>query len=273
MDELDERLKQAAQILYASKHNVVLTGAGISVESGIPDFRSPGGLWERYDIMEYGTISAFRSDPEKVWKMLSEMEDVVRKARPNAAHKALAQLERWGVLDVVITQNIDGLHQDAGSGNVIEFHGNSKTLTCLWCHRRYGIDEVGETCSPRCECGRYLKPDVVLFGEAIPADALNRSFGAASSCGALLVIGTSAQVAPASTIPVVAKRAGAVVIEINLAPSLLTSQTTDVFLQGRAASLVPALVERVGEILGDQGRAVDGGKPAGANASCGPPDA
>lgn len=246
-----------------SGRNMALTGAGISVESGIPDFRSPGGLWERYDMMEYGTISAFRSNPEKVWKMLFEMQDVVRKARPNAAHRALAQLERWGVLDAVITQNIDNLHQEAGSENVIEFHGNSKTLTCLWCHRRYGVDEVGEQGPPRCECGRYLKPDVVLFGEAIPVDALNASFEAAASCGALLVIGTSAQVAPASMIPGVAKRAGAAVVEINLEPSLLTSGTTDVFLQGRAAALVPALVESVRKILRDQGRAIDGERPAG----------
>jgi len=242
---MDERMALAAQILRASNGNAALTGAGISVESGIPDFRSAGGLWERYDIMQYGTISAFRSNPEKVWKMLAEMEEVVKKARPNPAHKALGRLEDMGLLQAVITQNIDNLHQEGGSTNVIELHGNSKTLVCLWCHRHYHFHKVPDRIPPLCACGKYLKPNIVLFGEAIAQNALNASFDIAATCKALLVIGTSAQVAPASTIPGFAKRAGATVIEVNLEPSMLTASATDIFLQGPAGELMPALVEKI----------------------------
>jgi NAD-dependent deacetylase len=241
---LDENLTQAAKALSQSPKNVALTGAGISVESGIPDFRSTGGLWERYDIREYGTISAFRSNPEKVWKMFAEMEDVVRKARPNAAHKALGRLEQLGLLDAVITQNIDNLHQEGGTTNVVEFHGNSKILTCLWCNLEYGLDQRVDNRLPRCRCGKPLKPNVVLFGEAIPQQALYESFQLAADCQTLLVIGTSAQVAPASAIPHTAKKAGATIIEINLEPTLLTVSVTDIFLQGQAGKLVPALVKK-----------------------------
>jgi len=249
---LEGQMTLAAQILWKSHHNAALTGAGISVESGIPDFRSAGGLWERYDIMEYGTISAFRSNPEKVWKMLAEMEEVVRKAKPNLAHKALGRLEGLGLLEGVITQNIDNLHQEGGSTNVIEFHGNSKTLICLWCNRQYGFKEMADQMPPVCTCGKYLKPDIVLFGEAIPLDALNASFDMASTCKALLVVGTSAQVTPASTIPGVAKGAGAIIIEINLEPSMLTASVTDIFLQGHAGELVPALVEKIEGLMVDE---------------------
>jgi NAD-dependent deacetylase len=217
----------------------------MSVESGIPDFRGAEGLWARYDISTYGTISAFLSNPKKVWEMLEEMEDVVTKASPNAAHEALGRLERLGLLEAVITQNIDDLHQKGGSARVIEFHGNAKNLTCLWCHRRYKASEMTHQRPPLCDCGKHLKPDVVLFGEAIPQAALDASFDIASRCEVLLVIGTSAQVVPASTIPGVAKRAGALVIEINLEPTLLTASVTDVFLKGRAGKIVPALVGKV----------------------------
>ena len=241
----EAEINRAAKILSQSRRNVALTGAGISVESGIPDFRGAGGLWQRYDVMEYGTISAFRSDPEKVWKMLADMEAVVGKARPNAAHKALGRLERLGLLEAVITQNIDNLHQEGGMTNVIEFHGNSKTLICLWCHLEYGLDQVDDHIPPKCLCGRPLKPNVVLFGEVIPQQALHASFRLAAACQTLLVIGTSAQVTPASTIPGAAKNAGATVIEINLEPTRLTESLTDIFLQGKAGTLVPALVNNV----------------------------
>jgi NAD-dependent deacetylase len=244
-EKLHHRMSRAAEILWRSKCNAALTGAGISVESGIPDFRSPGGFWERYHIMEYGTISAFRSSPEKVWKMLAEMEGVLRKAKPNRAHTALGRLEQLGFLEAVITQNIDDLHQQGGSRNVIAFHGNAKALTCLWCHRTYSLDNVSDQIPPLCTCGKYLKPDVILFGEAIPEEALNASFHIASTCQVLLVIGTSAQVVPASTIPNVAKRAGASIIEINVEPSLLTPSITHIFLQGSAGDIVSTLVEEI----------------------------
>ncbi|MDY6953518.1 MAG: Sir2 family NAD-dependent protein deacetylase, partial [Thermodesulfobacteriota bacterium] len=139
---MEEKIRKAAQILCRSKLNLALTGAGISVESGIPDFRSKGGLWERYDISEYGTISAFESDPEKVWKMLAEMDTVVEQAEPNRAHIGLGRLQEMGLLHTIITQNIDNLHQEGGASSVIEYHGNAKTLSCLRCHRQYQREEV-----------------------------------------------------------------------------------------------------------------------------------
>ncbi len=246
---LQGEIRRAAKILCQSQLNLALTGAGISVESGIPDFRSAGGLWERYDFMEYATISAFRANPEKIWQMLAEMEDVVRRAKPNPAHKGLGRLEQMGLLHTVITQNIDNLHQEGGSTRVIEYHGNSKTLSCLWCKRQYGLDEIGDQVPPRCACGKVLKPDVIFFGEAIPPRALDESYDLASSCGSLLVIGTSAQVAPANTIPGVAKKAGASIIEINVEPTLLTSSVTDIFLQGRAGEIMAKLVHEVENIM------------------------
>ncbi|MDY6837883.1 MAG: NAD-dependent deacylase [Thermodesulfobacteriota bacterium] len=242
---MEDKIKKAAKILCRSKLNLALTGAGISVESGIPDFRSKGGLWERYDIREYGTISAFESHPEKVWKMLAEMDAVVQQAEPNPAHKGLGRLQDMGLLHTIITQNIDNLHQEGGASRVIEYHGNSKTLSCLRCHRQYQREEVADQIPPRCACGQILKPDVILFGESIHLKGLHESYELASSCGAVLVIGTSAQVAPANTIPVVAKRARASIIEINLEPTLLTASLTDVFLQAKAGEVVPKLVRVV----------------------------
>jgi len=249
LGSVEDEIAQAAKILCQSKLNLALTGAGISVESGIPDFRSAGGLWERYDISEYGTISAFETNPKKVWRMLAEMETVVRQAKPNPAHKGLGQLQEMGLLHTIITQNIDNLHQEGGASRVIEYHGNAKTLSCLWCNRQYMREEVLDHMPPKCTCGQILKPDMVLFGESIPLKGLHESYKLASSCGAVLVIGTSAQVAPANSIPAVAKTAGATVIEINLEPTLLTGSLTDIFLQGKAGKVVPKLVHVVEGIL------------------------
>ncbi|OPX40699.1 MAG: RNA polymerase subunit sigma [Deltaproteobacteria bacterium] len=238
-------LKKAAEILVLSKRTIALTGAGISVESGIPDFRSAGGLWEKFDPAEYATIDAFRANPEKVWEMLREMEAIVLQARPNKAHIGLGELEKMKCLHYIITQNVDNLHQEGGAKNVIEYHGNSATLSCLTCGRHYNASEKREEYLPTCRCGTILKPDVIFFGEAIPAKAMNRSFQLASAAEALLVIGTSAAVSPANTIPGVAKQNGARIIEINKEETHLTSSITDIFLQGSAGDIVPRLVEEV----------------------------
>lgn len=233
---------QVADILIRSQVTVALTGAGISVESGIPDFRSAGGLWSRYDPAEYATIGAFRANPEKVWKMLLEMGEIVGQAKPNKAHLALGELEAIGLLDCVITQNIDNLHQAGGSKNVIEYHGNSSTLSCLWCGKRYTAEEKRGENPPRCACQNVLKPDVVFFGEAIPEEAMRRSFSLASSAQALFIIGTSAVVSPVNTIPSIAKRNGAKIIEVNRERTHLTDTLTDVFLQGNAGEIMPQIV-------------------------------
>jgi len=212
------------------------------VESGIPDFRSAEGLWSKFDPAEYATISAFRSQPEKVWEMLREMDDVVNKARPNDAHLGMGELEKLGYLHHIITQNIDNLHQAGGSKNVIEYHGNSTTLSCLWCRKRYKSEEKRGEHPPRCQCKKILKPDIVFFGESIPEDALHRSFELASSAQALMVVGTSAVVSPVNTIPAIAKQNGSMIIEINKERTHLTDSLTDIFLQGSATGIISDLV-------------------------------
>ncbi len=243
--DMDNLIEQAANIIIDSKLTLALTGAGISVESGIPDFRSPEGLWSIYDPMEYATINAFRETPEKVWEMARAMTKLMDQARPNSAHIGMAYLEKMGYLQYIITQNVDNLHQEAGSKHVIEYHGNTSTLTCLKCGKKYKSEEKRDEIPPRCLCRQILKPDVVFFGEAIPKDAMDMSFQLASQAQALMVVGTSAVVSPANTIPSVAKQNGAKVIEINKEMTHLTATITDVFLQGDAGKIMSALVEEV----------------------------
>jgi len=238
-------IRKAAEIICRSRLTLALTGAGVSVESGIPDFRSAGGLWSRYDPAEYASIHSFRQDPEKVWNMLRDMDGLIAQARPNPAHLAMGEMERMGFLHCVITQNVDNLHQAGGSRNVIEYHGNSSTLSCLWCGRRYTAEEKRGERVPRCGCRRVLKPDVVFFGEAIPEDALNRSFQLASSAEAVMIVGTSAAVSPANTIPGIAKNRGATLIEMNMERTHLTETVTDVFLEGRVGETIPALLDEL----------------------------
>ncbi len=215
-------------LLLASRYAVALTGAGISVESGIPDFRSDDGVWAKFDPYEYGHIDSFRADPGKVWKLLLEMRTLVESASPNQAHYALGELERRGVLKAIITQNVDGLHQKGGASNVIEFHGSFRTMHCESCRKSYASSEVSlAKLPPRCRCGGPIRPDVVLFGEGIPDDAYSRAFEAASRCDLMIVAGTSASVAPASDLPMVAKRAGASIVEINPNASDLSPELCD----------------------------------------------
>lgn len=247
---MEKLISQAAEIIYNSELTLALTGAGISVESGIPDFRSAGGLWSKYDPEEYATIATFRQDPEKVWVMLREMEELLEQARPNRAHLGMGELEKLGFLHFIITQNIDNLHQAGGAENVIEYHGNSSTLSCLMCGKRYTAQEKRAEYPPRCQCRKILKPDVVFFGEAIPAEALNRSFQLAASAQALMVVGTSALVSPANTIPNTAKQNGAKIIEVNKERTHLTESMTDVFIQGGAVEIITALVAEIKKIAG-----------------------
>lgn len=239
-------LDEAAEILAGARRAVAFTGAGISVDSGIPDFRSAQGLWARFDPMEYAHIDAFRRDPWKIWGMLREMRKLTGGARPNAGHLALAEMETLGVLAAIVTQNVDALHQRAGNARVIEFHGNSLALVCLWCGNHYpaeryaGLPDDGPP--PMCECGEVLKPSVVFFGEPIPPQALTDAWAAAKRCDAMLVVGTSAVVYPAAELPALAKRAGAKVIEVNLEETPLTDSLADVTILGSSTKVLPELV-------------------------------
>ena len=239
-------IREAAEVLASRKNAVALTGAGISVESGIPAFRGAQGLWERYDPMEYATIAAFLRDPGKVWIMLSEMIDILARAVPNAAHRGLAELERMGILRSVITQNVDGLHQAAGSRKVIEFHGNAEALVCIACWKRYvSREKIRDGIPPRCECGEILKPDLVLFGEPIPWVAQGDAETEAEGCSVLLVAGTSAEVSPACEIPRLSKKRGAFVIEINPEETQLTRAVADLHIPATAGEALSSLVAAI----------------------------
>ncbi len=214
-------IQEAAGMLRQSRKVIALTGAGVSTESGIPDFRSAGGLWSRFDPMEYGTLGAFENDPRKVWEMLRELVDIAD-ATPNPGHKALAKMEEAGILKGIITQNIDMLHQKAGSRTVVEFHGSISMFTCLECMRKYTLTDVRHMkLPPQCEsCSAILKPDIVFFDEQIPPLAIQQTDDLLQGADVLLVAGTSCQVMPASMIPNRVYQSGGKIIEINLEPAL-----------------------------------------------------
>ncbi len=238
-------IEQAARAIAARLPLVALTGAGISVESGIPPFRSPGGLWEKFDPTVYASIEAFRRDPSKYWSIRGDFIRRLDDYTPNPGHIALAELERTGLLRHLITQNIDGLHHKAGSRSVTELHGSLREIFCLACSRRYHAPHIPPGTPPRCDdCGGVLKPNTVLFGEALPPQALKRALQEAANCGCLLVVGTSAVVQPAASLPQVARERGALVVEINLERSPVGA---DLFLEGPAGVILPRLADALRE--------------------------
>ncbi len=244
-------IRKAAVDIVKAHVAIALTGAGISTESGIPDFRSKDGLWSKYDIEEYGHINSFKRNPGKVWTMLKEMISLME-AKPNPAHYALADLEKMGYIKAVITQNVDNLHQEAGSKNVIEFHGNFKRVVCLTCKKKKSAEEIDiQHLPPRCECGGIFKPDGILFGEPIPQDAYSKAFLLATKCDLMLVIGTSAVVYPASELPYLAKGSmtdSGRIIEINVETTAITGIVSDYLIEGKAGELLPKIVREIESI-------------------------
>ncbi len=238
-----DKWKWVAENLPHSKYAIALTGAGISVESGIPDFRSKDGLWSKYDPSQFGHIDAFRANPSKVWKMLCEMDMLVERAEPNPAHLALARMEEMGILKTIITQNIDSLHQRAGSKNVIEFHGHCRTLRCDKCMKRYEKKTIDlNRLPPVCICGNALRPEFVFFGEEIPSEAFRQAIEAARRCDFMIVVGTSATVAPASYLPRAAKEGGALILEVNPTKTHLTGMYSDVHFADSAGRVLPLIL-------------------------------
>jgi NAD-dependent deacetylase len=228
---------------------VVLTGAGVSTESGIPDFRSPGGLWEHADPLEYGSIAAFRSDPAKVWRFYAPRFSMLAEAEPNAAHRALVALERAGLVRAVVTQNIDLLHTRAGSGDVIEVHGSIATSSCPGCGRRYRLDRVLELLAsadaPACEaCGEILKPDVVFFGELLPEAAIERALQLAAQARLLLVVGSALEVFPAAGLPYETLQAGGRVAIVNRGPTAFDGRAT-LKVDGGAGEVLAAVADEL----------------------------
>ena len=233
-----------------ARHVCVLTGAGISAESGIPTFReAQTGLWEKYDPLDLATPEAFAADPELVWRWYDWRRGLIAGAAPNAAHSALAAIEDQASV-TVITQNVDGLHQMAGNSDVIEFHGNMAWQRCMACDTHYKTSRVEITeIPPRCDCGGILRPNAVLFGEMIPQEALWRSRQVATDCDVMLVIGTSAVVQPAALMPVVAKESGAKVIEINPERTPLTGDISDYLIKGTAGDVMNRIMANLERLL------------------------
>jgi NAD-dependent deacetylase len=238
--------ERLARLIVEGQPCVVLTGAGVSTESGIPDFRSRTGIWRHYDPMNYATIDAFRRDPEKVWDFYSKRLDVLAQARPNPAHVALAELERRGLVKAVITQNVDRLHQAAGSQRVIEVHGSIRTASCLRCGRREDFDRVVELLPvPRCaDCGAVLKPDVVMFGELLPAGTMEEASELAADARLLLVVGSSLEVYPVAGLPEDALHAGARLAIVNRGPTPY-DRRADLKIDASAAKTLAATVAKL----------------------------
>lgn len=260
---LDRLADKVAELILNSQRIVVFTGAGVSTESGISDFRSPGGIWTRYDP-DLFTYQRFVSDPESrrlVWRMM--VEEFSGKAEPNPAHYAIADLERMGKLDCVITQNIDNLHQRAGNSEdkVFELHGNLGWVICLHCRKRYKAEEIRRRLGqgidiPDCEsCHGMLKPDGVFFGEALPERVLHEATHRSRSCDLFIVIGSTLVVYPAAYMPIYALQAGAKLVLINLSPTPLDNQAT-VLIQAKAGETMTKVMEGLRKKVGGEDRAL-----------------
>lgn len=245
-----DQIEEAAHAIAASRFCVALIGAGISKESGVPTFRGEGGIWTRQGEPPMNGFQRFLADPEAWWKQrLAEQERpgelaaAIAAARPNAGHLALADLEQMGLLQAIITQNIDNLHQAAGSRAILEIHGNRTLLRCLGCERRFQPTELSlDALPPRCpDCGAIVKSDTVMFGEPIPPATLDACYEAARRCDCMLIIGTSAVVYPAADLPVLSRRRGAALIEVNPDETPLTSHCR-IVLRGAAGLILPRIV-------------------------------
>jgi NAD-dependent deacetylase len=259
MDRLDERaLDRAAETLARARHVIALTGAGLSVESGIPPFRGPGGLWTRHGEPPMNGYQRFLADPRKAWEdrlnpsgPMRELWEALAAARPNPGHLALVELEDLGVLQCTITQNVDNLHRAAGSRRVLEIHGNATLIRCIQCVARFereGIDFA--ELPPRCpHCRGILKSDTVSFGEPIPPDVLEHCFEEAESADCMLVAGTSATVYPAAQFPISLRQRGGELVEVNPYETELTP-LCGFTLRGAAGEVLPRLVDRVRGALG-----------------------
>jgi NAD-dependent deacetylase len=243
---MEEDISKLKKFVSKSDKIVAFTGAGFSAESGISTFRGAGGLWSKYDPAIYADINRFREDPSYYWSFFrDERYPVIKEAKPNDGHYVLVELETRGKLYRLITQNIDGLHQLAGSSNVIELHGNTREIRCLSCNGVYSMDEayklLQEDLPPKCSCGGFLKPSTVLFGEPLPQDALDKAMLAVRNCDMFLVLGSSLVVYPASSMPSIAKKNGSVLVIINIDPTPM-DYIADLVINERTSKILSKLI-------------------------------
>ncbi len=237
-------VSEALKSLLTKKTKVVvLTGAGISAESGVPTFRGEDGLWKKFRPEELATFDAFMANPELVWEWYEYRRKIIEEIKPNPAHLALVEFQSYFEKFDLITQNVDGLHQRAGSKNVVELHGNIRRNKCIKCDAKYETLEKTIQCiPPKCQCGGNIRPDVVWFGEMLPQDAINYAFGVSADCDLFFSIGTSAVIHPAASLPLIAKRSDAYVVEVNVEPTEI-SRVVDESLLGKAGEIMPLLVK------------------------------
>jgi len=256
---MDEKIQKVAEWIVDAKKIVVFVGAGLSTESGIPDFRSPGGVWEKYDPEDFyfQNFISNRKSREKYWQMATEMYEAMREAKPNAGHAAIAELENLGKLDCLITQNIDGLHFKAGNTEekVLELHGTAMHVSCLDCKKRYDRDKIQERISngdkaPVCEvCGGLLKPATISFGQSMPERETAEAYKRSEACDLFIVIGSSLVVHPAAYMPVVAKRGKAKLAIINRDETACDGMA-DIIINGSAGPIMEAILVKVKELTG-----------------------
>ena len=252
--EMNEQIEKIAELIVSSKRIVVFVGAGLSTESGIPDFRSPGGVWDKYDPEDFYFQNFVSSEAsrEKYWQMATEMYKSMKDAKPNQAHHTLAELEKLGRLDCLITQNIDGLHFKAGNSpeKVLELHGTAMYVTCLTCKKRYDRDSIqgriakGEK-APLCdECAGLLKPATISFGQSMPERETREAYERSATCDLFIVIGSSLVVQPAANMPVVAHRSGAKLVIINR-DETACDDIADIIVKEQAGTAMAAILEEV----------------------------
>jgi len=250
MTTLTEQVEQAVELIAAAKRIVAFTGAGISTESGLADFRSPGGLWDRYRIVTYPEFLSSAEARIEYWSMRRELIPTLLAAEPNAAHDALAALEEQGKLLAVITQNIDGLHQDAGSKQVVELHGTNRTAACLTCGFQWQIEDIqfrleAGDLDPHCDtCDGLIKPETVSFGQSMPAEEMDEAFRLAEACDLMLMIGSSLAVQPAASVPLVTYQNGGKLLFINRTATDY-DELADLVVQGSAAEFLRTVLEKL----------------------------
>jgi len=231
--------------MTSAKKVIVLTGAGVSAESGVPTFRGEGGMWRTYRAEELATPYAFQNNPKLVWEWYSWRRELIAPLEPNPAHIAIAQMEDYYPEFSLITQNIDGLHKKAGNRNIIELHGNIWTVRCT--HERIIIDNTEvplKEIPPYCQCGALLRPHVVWFGESLPPEAIERAFEHSQQCELMFVAGTSAVVQPAASLPIIAKQKGAFIVEVNMERTPISSIADESFF-GPAGKIMPIIKDQI----------------------------
>lgn len=252
---MDKSITLIAQQMAKGGRNVVFTGAGISTESGIPDFRSKGGLWDKYQPIYFDEFMSSRQVRIEYWRRKAELYPDLVRAKPNPAHMALAQLYELELLEAVITQNIDGLHQQAGLPDeaVIELHGNTHRVRCMRCQKISSIHEAHKRIeagdlAPECDCGGYLKPDTISFGQSMPLQAVQRATALSQTCDFFLVVGSTLLVQPAALMPVYAKQNGAFLAIINLSETPCDDMS-EVLMRGKAGEVLPKIVAEARRLL------------------------